>query len=50
MLDQDVAEPAQSTYSATADGVYFQIYTSQALDDQLLADMARAQVDKIRNR
>ncbi|MBB1022021.1 hypothetical protein G6030_12095 [Dietzia sp. E1] len=48
--DQDVAEPAQSTYSATVDGVYFQIHTSQALDDQLLADMARAQVDKIRNR
>lgn len=48
--DQDVAEPAQSTFSATVDGVYFQIYTSQALDDQMLADMAQAQVDKIRNR
>jgi len=48
--DQDVAEPAQSTYSGTVDGVYFQIYTSQALDDQLLTDIAQAQVDKIRNR
>lgn len=48
--DQDVAEPAQSTYSATVDGVYFQIHTSQALDDHQLTDMARAQADKIRNR
>jgi len=48
--DQDVAEPAQSTFSGTVDGVYFQIYTSQALDDQLLTDIAQAQVDKIRNR
>lgn len=48
--DQDVAEPAQSTFSATVDGVYFQIYTSQALDDQMLTDMAQAQIDKIRNR
>lgn len=48
--DQDVAEPAQSTFSGTADGVYFQIHTSQALDDQLLTDMAQAQIDKIRNR
>lgn len=48
--DQDVAEPAQSTFSATVDGVYFQIYTSQAINDQLLTDMAQTQVDKIRNR
>ena len=48
--DQDVAEPAQSTFSGTVDGVYFQIHASQALDDQLLTDMAQAQIDKIRNR
>lgn len=48
--DQDVAEPAQSTFSGTVDGVYFQIYTSQALGDQQLTDMAQAQVDKIRHR
>lgn len=48
--NQDVAEPAQSTVSATVDGVYFQIHTSQAIDEQLLTDMTQAQIDKIRNR
>lgn len=48
--NQDVAEPVENSISATVDGVYVQVHSSQAVDQQLLADMTQAQVDKIRNR
>lgn len=47
---QPAAEQSELTLLGTVDGIRFQIHATGSAEEQVLDDLARAQVDKIRNR